>query len=179
MHFNQSKPHIPNLLTIGRLFLFIISFVLLFSSHYRWSLLLFIVAVVTDFFDGKLARMWKVTSAFGERYDPLIDKIGVLLSLAFFTVQYQINALYYLVIFTRELVITIIREKKYTNGEKMPADMHGKIKTNLQFLLVSFFYFANIGWLNPSLLYLEAVYLVVSSYTAWSGLNYLQKLGKN
>src|SRR3954470_3250683 len=85
--------HVPNALTGGRLLLAIIFFVLLsFYQHEGrgdpWLLnsafVIYVVALITNFFDGYLARLWKVEGAFGRVVDPLVDKVLVLGSFIFF-----------------------------------------------------------------------------------------------
>src|SRR5204862_2931878 len=85
--------HVPNALTGGRLVLALVFFVLLsFYQHDGrgdpWLLnsafVIYLVALVTDFLDGYLARRWKVEGAFGRVVDPLVDKVLVLGSFIFF-----------------------------------------------------------------------------------------------
>src|SRR5690349_10842086 len=85
--------HVPNALTAGRLVLAVVFFVLLsFYQHEGrgdpWLLnsafIVYVIALVTDFLDGYLARRWKVEGAFGRITDPLVDKVLVLGSFIFF-----------------------------------------------------------------------------------------------
>lgn len=175
-YLGSIKQQLPNALTLARLFFSIIVFILLVQGQYVLSFGLFCLAIISDWLDGYLARLWKVGSRFGERYDPLVDKFLVLLPLAFFTYQYAISFLYFLVIFARESVITLVREKMYNKGGKMPADIYGKIKTNLQFGLVILFFVITLWFSHVDTIFLTLVYFFVSTWTAWSGFNYLQKL---
>lgn len=170
------REHIPNSLTVLRLILSFVVIILLSASHFNLALIVFLVSILTDWLDGYLARKWSVKSSFGERYDPLVDKFLVLLPLLYFTYQYNINLLYFLVILVRELVITLVREKEYNAGRAMPADVYGKIKTNLQFGLVLMFFGVTIWLPSVDTFLLTIVYFIVSTWTAWSGLNYLQIL---
>src|SRR3954453_17594938 len=85
--------HVPNLLTGLRLLLAMVFFVMLAYYQYEgrgdpWFLniafMIYLVALVTDFLDGFLARRWKVEGQFGRVVDPFVDKILVLGSFAFF-----------------------------------------------------------------------------------------------
>src|SRR3954447_10929715 len=85
--------HVPNLLTGSRLVLSLVFFCMLAYYQYEgrgdpWFLniafLIYLVALITDFLDGFLARRWKVEGAFGRIVDPFVDKIMVLGSFAFF-----------------------------------------------------------------------------------------------
>ena len=85
--------HVPNALTASRLLLALVFFSLLALYQYEgrgdpWLLniafLIYVVALVTDFLDGYLARKWKVEGAFGRIVDPFVDKILVLGTFIFF-----------------------------------------------------------------------------------------------
>src|SRR5881392_1411969 len=85
--------HVPNLLTGLRLVLALVFFVMLAYYQYEgrgdpWFLnvafFIYLVALITDFLDGFLARRWKVEGAFGRIVDPFVDKILVLGSFIFF-----------------------------------------------------------------------------------------------
>src|SRR5271154_746743 len=85
--------HIPNALTAGRLVLAAVFFGLLGFYQYQGrgaaGLLnigfgIYVIALVTDFLDGYLARKWKVEGAFGRVVDPFVDKVLVLGSFIFF-----------------------------------------------------------------------------------------------
>ena len=84
---------IPNAITVGRLLLALVFFVLLSWYQYQgrgspWLLnvafVVYAVALFSDFLDGYLARKWKVVSQFGRIVDPFVDKILVLGAFAFF-----------------------------------------------------------------------------------------------
>ncbi len=73
--------YVPNALTIGRIVVTPIMLILLFSESlvgFGTALVLFILAAVSDYLDGKIARDYKVRSRFGQFLDPLADKVLVL-----------------------------------------------------------------------------------------------------
>src|SRR5687767_1262361 len=84
--------HVPNLLTGARLVLAAVFFSMLAFYQYKGradpifpiAFLIYLIALVTDFLDGYLARRWKVEGAFGRIVDPFVDKILVLGSFIFF-----------------------------------------------------------------------------------------------
>src|SRR6476469_8304809 len=85
--------HVPNLLTGSRLVLALVFFCMLAYYQYEgrgdpWFLntafVIYLIALITDFLDGFLARRWKVEGVFGRVVDPFVDKILVLGSFAFF-----------------------------------------------------------------------------------------------
>jgi len=69
---------IPNLLTLSRVALCPLIIYLVFNAHYGWGLALYLLAGITDFFDGFLARRWEATTYLGRYLDPLSDKIFTL-----------------------------------------------------------------------------------------------------
>ena len=105
--------NIPNILTIGRILLIPVFLWLVFARDAIASaLLVFVVAALTDWLDGWLARKWQVISDFGKIADPLADKLLVLSALAALTwlPPYRLWLPIFIVIALRELVITILRE---------------------------------------------------------------------
>ena len=71
------KKNLPNLLTLFRIFLVPLFFIILISGNpysYLLSFIIFSIASITDFFDGKLARKYDAVSEFGLFMDPLADK---------------------------------------------------------------------------------------------------------
>ena len=70
--------NLPNRLTVGRLFLtmfFVAALGMRFPFHYTTALILFVVAGITDFVDGEIARRYGLVTDFGKLMDPLIDKV--------------------------------------------------------------------------------------------------------
>src|SRR5580704_14448780 len=85
--------HVPNALTAGRLVLAAVFFALLGVYQYEGrgspgllniAFAIYVVALVTDFLDGYLARKWKVEGAFGRVVDPFVDKVLVIGTFIFF-----------------------------------------------------------------------------------------------
>lgn len=153
--------HVPNALTGSRLVLAVVFFALLSFYQYEgrgspWLLnsafVIYVIALVTDFLDGYLARRWKVEGAFGRIVDPFCDKILVLGSFAFFAgknfvipdeafehapgfVAKTITGVVPAVVVTmlaRELLVTAIRGAAESAGHKFGAEMAGKVKMVVQ-----------------------------------------------
>lgn len=152
--------HVPNALTASRLLLAGLFFVLLSFYQYEgrgspWLLntafLVYVVALVTDYLDGHLARKWKVEGAFGRIVDPFCDKILVLGSFAFFagknfvipdheaigpglvvkTITGVVPTVV-VVMLARELLVTAIRGHAEESGMKFGAELAGKVKMVVQ-----------------------------------------------
>src|SRR5262245_60237612 len=67
--------NLPNLLTSTRLILAVVLFALISWHSWLLALAVFLVAAITDWLDGYLARKQGLTSAFGRNFDPLVDKV--------------------------------------------------------------------------------------------------------
>jgi CDP-diacylglycerol---glycerol-3-phosphate 3-phosphatidyltransferase len=126
------KKNLPNLLSLSRLVatVLVVAFVLI---NQPWSFLvatvLFLLASVTDFFDGYLARRFHVASSLGVFLDLTADKIfvaAILISLV------QINlvpAWIVIIIVAREFLVTGLRSMAAAKGKVIPAGVWGKQKT--------------------------------------------------
>ena len=137
------KIKIPNYLTIGRIIIvpiFVISFYLpgFYGDVIPFSL--FIVASFTDFLDGLLARMFKEESKLGELLDPIADKIIVAAALILLVMNGTIKnyeAIAAIIILTREILISGLREFLAIGKIKLPVSILAKYKTFLQMFSIS------------------------------------------
>jgi cardiolipin synthase len=130
--------NLPNSLTIARIVL-IAPFALLFfagSAAGRWTaLVLFVIAAITDWLDGYLARRWNQGSAFGRMLDPIADKMLVLAALMLLVATGAIGGWSLaaaLVILLREIAVSGFREHLGPLGVIMPVSKLAKWKTTLQ-----------------------------------------------
>ena len=137
------KIKIPNILTIGRIIIvpfFVISFFLPGFYGEIIPFLLFILASFTDFLDGLLARLYKEESKLGELLDPIADKIIVSAALILLvmnrTIQnYEVIAA--IIILTREILISGLREFLSDIQIKMPVSNLAKVKTFIQMFSIA------------------------------------------
>jgi len=133
---------IPNILTIGRIIIvpfFVLAFYLPGSYGDLTALILFIIASFTDFLDGMLARMLGQESKLGELLDPIADKIIVATALILLvmdgTIQnYEVIAA--IIILTREILISGLREFLAKGQIKLPVSNLAKLKTVLQMVAI-------------------------------------------
>ena len=134
---------IPNILTIGRIIIvpiFVLSF---FIPGFFGDLIpffLFVLASFTDFLDGLLARLFKEESKLGELLDPIADKILVAAALILLVMNgtiknYEVIAA--IIILTREILISGLREFLAKGSIKMPVTGLSKLKTFLQMLSIA------------------------------------------
>ena len=137
------KFKIPNILTIGRIIIvpfFVVSFFLPGFYGEIIPFLLFILASFTDFLDGLLARLYKEESKLGELLDPIADKIIVSAALILLvmngTIQnYEVIAA--IIILTREILISGLREFLSDVQVKIPVSSLAKGKTFIQMFSIA------------------------------------------
>ena len=134
--------NLPNRLTLGRLVLTVF-FVGFLSSSTHWgdviALILFILASLTDWLDGYLARRLNQITKFGKLMDPLADKVLVASALVCLIPLRALPAWAVIIIITREFLITGLRQLAAGQGVILPADPLGKHKTAWQLITIIFF----------------------------------------
>jgi cardiolipin synthase (CMP-forming) len=134
---------IPNILTIGRIILvpfFVLAFYLPGFYGDLTAFALFVIASFTDFLDGMLARMMGEESKLGELLDPIADKIIVATALILLVMDgtirnYEVVAA--IIILTREILISGLREFLAKGQIKLPVSNLAKLKTFLQMVAIS------------------------------------------
>ena len=137
------KFKIPNILTIGRIIIvpfFVVSFFLPGFYGEIIPFLLFILASFTDFLDGLLARLYREESKLGELLDPIADKIIISAALILLvmngTIQnYEVIAA--IIILTREILISGLREFLGKVQIQMPVTNLAKVKTFIQMFSIA------------------------------------------
>jgi len=137
------RTKIPNILTIGRIIIvpiFVFSFYLPGFYGDVIPFVLFIVASFTDFLDGLLARIFKEESRLGELMDPIADKIIVAAALILLVMDGTIKnfeVIAAIIILTREILISGLREFLAKGQIKLPVSNLAKLKTFLQMFSIS------------------------------------------
>ena len=132
------KLKIPNILTIGRIIIVPIFVFTFFLPGFFGDLIpffLFVLASFTDYLDGVLARLFKEESKLGELMDPIADKILVAAALILLVMNgtiknYEVIAA--IIILTREILISGLREFLAKVSITMPSNNLSKLKTFLQ-----------------------------------------------
>ena len=137
--------NLPNQLTMARL-VFTVLFVVALSVHWHFActlaLTLFVLASITDYVDGEIARRWKLETNFGRLMDPLADKVmmaAALICLAGDAGDRVIPSWVAIVIIGREFLITGLRMLAASRGVVLPAEKLGKHKMVWQIVAVIFF----------------------------------------
>lgn len=131
----------PNKLTIARMI--IVPFLVIFlltgwggEANRYISLTLFVVASVTDWFDGYLARKNNLVTNFGKFMDPLADKLLVCSAMICMIDLKRVSAWFVIIIIAREFIISGFRLIAAENGIVIAANYWGKFKTASQMIMI-------------------------------------------
>lgn len=131
----------PNKLTIARMI--IVPFLVIFlltgwggEANCYISLTLFVVASVTDWFDGYLARKNNLVTNFGKFMDPLADKLLVCSAMICMIDLKRLSAWFVIIIIAREFIISGFRLIAAENGIVIAANYWGKFKTASQMIMI-------------------------------------------
>ena len=134
--------NLPNKLTIVRVCLipfFVAALLFDHGNNYTMRIVanvLFIIASLTDLFDGKIARKYNMVTNFGKFMDPLADKLLVCSALICLIELGQLPAWVVIVIICREFIISGFRLVAADNGVVIAASYWGKFKTTFQMIAV-------------------------------------------
>ncbi len=181
--------NIANRLTLSRIVLTFVFMFFLFCHGLWWkvaSLVVFILAALSDLFDGMIAQRRNMVTDFGRLMDPIADKILVLAAFAAFVQMQLIDAWMFVIIVSREILITSLRLFALNKGKVLSAARAGKHKTVSQMVVI----FAILGFIvlkevvlkystwNPDWekAFRQGVYalmLLTVGLTLYSGLSYL------
>lgn len=140
------------------------------GSRNTAATLIFIIAALTDWLDGYLARRWQQTSAFGAFLDPVADKLMVAVALIVLVQLGRLDAILAAIIIGREITISALREWMAHIGahRSVAVSMIGKIKTTAQMLAIPLLLYdtawgaVNVAEIGTWLIYIAAV------LTLWS-----------
>ena len=166
-----------NILTMSRIILALIIFILILQSDkYVIAFLLFMFAGITDFFDGYLARKYKLQSVIGEILDPIADKILVVfiffalaIDLSSFTVGFLAS-----LIICREIWVSALRDYNSRNKNTLATKVTfiAKVKTTTQMFTISLYLFA-LAIDNMLLIIISDLFLAISAIvTLYTGYIY-------
>ncbi len=130
-----------NRLTLGRLVLTVL-FVCALSAHWGYgrtaALVLFLVAGITDYLDGEIARRWGIITKFGKLMDPLVDKVMMAAAFICLVPIGAVPAWVATIVVARDFLITGLRLLASSDGVILPAERLGKHKTSWQIVTVAY-----------------------------------------
>jgi CDP-diacylglycerol--glycerol-3-phosphate 3-phosphatidyltransferase len=170
-------PLFINLLTLSRIILGAVIFVLLTRTEMYWyAFILFFLAGITDYYDGYLARKYNSVSQLGEILDPIADKILIVFLL--FAIAVNLTS-YYIgflsaVIITREIWVGALRDfnARQQNSNATRVTFLAKIKTTIQLFTIST-YLLGLAISNMLIVSIADIILLVSLLiTIYTGYQY-------
>jgi CDP-diacylglycerol--glycerol-3-phosphate 3-phosphatidyltransferase len=180
--------NLPNKLTVSRLVLsvfFVACLSVQFQFHYTLALVLFVVAVITDYLDGQIARRRDLITDFGKLMDPLADKILTAAAFICLIPAHALPAWVVIVIIAREFLITGLRLLAGAKGVVLPAEKLGKHKTAWQMATILFFLLllalgdwnsTHLDWTAWAWNYVGTTMVIVTTVlTVYSGAGYFWK----
>jgi CDP-diacylglycerol--glycerol-3-phosphate 3-phosphatidyltransferase len=153
----------------------------------QYSLLVFFVAAITDWYDGFIARRYGYSSRWGKFIDPLADKILITFALFAFVSLQLIDAWFVWLIVTRDFIITLLRSYAEYKGKPVITSLSAKTKTFGLYIAVYYTLLLYVGKYIPSLhqsfrneienlLHPQVLFgmmLVVTIATTWTGVVYI------
>ena len=181
------KFKIPNILTIGRIIIvpiFVLTFFLPGFFGDLIPLFLFVLASFTDYLDGLLARIFKEESKLGELLDPIADKILVSTALLLLIMNGAIKnfeVIAAIIIITREILISGLREFLAKGRISMPVTSLSKLKSFIQMFAISVLLTGDFGnkiinFQDYNAQTIGIISLWVSAFlTIYTGYDYLRK----
>ncbi len=172
---------LANKITLSRIGLTFLFMFFLFKEGFVFrflALLVFLIASLTDFYDGEIARRRRQVSDFGKLMDPIADKILILSAFIAFVELRLVPAWMVILILSRELLITGVRLLAFSKGIVLAAGRGGKHKTMTQILSVFWILIVLLfKEKNPAVPFLDASVFYVMLFAVWvtvsSGILYL------
>jgi len=174
--------NLPNTITLMRISVVPFLFILLSNPGEFWSLViagLFVVASITDFFDGYIARKYHMITTMGKFLDPIADKIIVNTAMILMIPIGRIPAWIVAITIIRDLIVDVIRSIASSEGIYIQASILGKQKTVTQIIAVTalMIHYSIFG-INAHIVGTMVLYIALF-LTIYSGIDYFIKLYKS
>ncbi len=167
--------NLANKITLFRVFMIPVYVILMMltgiQNNYMIAGAVFIIASISDFVDGQIARRCNMVTDFGKFVDPLADKLLVMAAMLCFVEINFIPSWVVIVILAREFIVTGLRVLAASAGVVIAADKIGKLKTTTQMIALVLMHFSALSSvifnISLVLMYIALILTVVS------GVNYL------
>ncbi|MBT3878690.1 MAG: CDP-diacylglycerol--glycerol-3-phosphate 3-phosphatidyltransferase [Candidatus Scalindua sp.] len=174
--------NIPNRITLSRLFLAIVFFVFLTYRYFNVAFVIFLVAAVTDWLDGYLARKWELSTDLGRLVDPFVDKVIICGTFIIFVhlAKEIIVPWMVITIVAREFLVSSIRGFSESKGIKFASNIWGKTKMFIQSwticaIILYYAHFENVTWAE----YMVSAFIWITVIvTIGSGMTYVYSAKK-
>lgn len=164
-----------NIITLSRILLVPV-FIVVYISHIPYyeliSLLIFLLASLTDKLDGYVARKYNQITTFGKLIDPLADKLLISAALIVLTEAGIIPSWCSILILSREFIVTSLRAVGSSTGRVIAANNVGKIKMVVQVVVISFL-FTSFRHIPLGIFTLGQLLIAVMTFiSVYSGVDY-------
>lgn len=169
----------PNQLTLLRLLFIPFIVITILDEHYRWALGLFVLAGLSDFLDGILARLLKQKTALGMLLDPIADKLLLSTLFLVLSLDHKIPWKVTVLVFSRDLGILLTCAVLWatTSIRDFPPSFFGKANTTAQILAVFFVLLDEVVPAQAVMLGKEVALWATMVLTVLSGVHYIFRLG--
>lgn len=181
------KKKLPMRITYARIFITIPVILCMLSQNVEWrilSVVLFVIAAISDYYDGYFARKYKATSNLGKFMDPIADKILVTSVLTMLLYLNKIDPFMAILIFARDNFISGIRSAAAADQLVIDAKQSGKWKTGIQMIGIPLLMVGNItlpvslfSFLSESItldigIWGYGLLWIGAAFSLWSGIEY-------
>lgn len=171
----MNKLNVANQLTILRILMIPFFIYTLLSGHIKTAAVIFILASLTDFFDGLIARKYQMITNFGKFMDPLADKLLVTSALVCFVELGALSSWVVIIILSREFIVSVFRAIAASDGIVIAASWWGKAKTISQMIMVILLLFNNFPFHYLDLPVDQFFIYIATGLTVISGWDYIAK----
>ena len=164
-----------NKITVLRIILVPVFMVLLYLGQTYWALAVYIIACVSDFVDGEIARKYNQITDFGKFMDPLADKMLVLAAMCYFVEVGLIPGWVVAVVLLREFGVSGLRLLAVEQGIVIAAAWSGKIKTGVTMVALGVLILAGQPWFPAPEVIAVVCWMLILITTLYSGIEYFAK----
>jgi cardiolipin synthase (CMP-forming) len=170
----------PNLLTLLRLVIIPFIVINVVGGSYDWALALFVLAGISDFFDGMLARVLKQRTVLGQYLDPIADKMLLSTLFLVLSIMHKIPWKYTVLVFSRDFTILMVSGVLYVTSSlrDFRPSIFGKLNTTAQIAAVFFVMLHQVVG-TPWIELARRIGLYATlAFTILSGLHYVVLVGQ-
>lgn len=164
-----------NKITVLRIILVPVFMVLLYLDLPYWALAVYIIACVSDFVDGRIARKYNQVTDFGKFMDPLADKMLVLAAMCYFVEVGLIPGWVVALVLLREFGVSGLRLLAVEQGIVIAAAWSGKIKTGVTMIALGVLILAGQPWFLAADVVSIICWVLILVTTLYSGIEYFAK----
>lgn len=160
---------LANKITVFRGCLVPVFFFLAYLGYHYWAFAVFLIASISDFLDGYIARNYNQISTFGQFMDPLADKVLVIAAMCYFCEAGRFGGWAITLICMREFAVAGLRMVAAQKGIVIAAATGGKLKTIITMAGLSAMFILRYEWLDT------VIMLLIVLATLFTGIDYFEK----